>query len=59
MDADRRAEIIQAVEWHDRDLLSEIQRLEAEVARLKDENAKLKSDLENLDWNYRLKEISG
>lgn len=34
MNADKRAEIIQAVEWHDRDLLGEISELKAEVARL-------------------------
>ena len=35
MDANRRAEIIQAVEWHGRDLLAEIAELEAERDMLK------------------------
>ena len=49
MDANRRSEIIQAVEWHGRDLLAEIAELEAKNKRLEVVNKESQRQLVLLD----------
>ena len=56
MDANRRAEILQAVELNDRDLLSEIAELEAENKRLEVVNKESQRQLAILDSDKEMLE---